>query len=154
MLLGHGECVAKKAVGYTSPLGLLHHHHEFEYLTIQITFLQGLYNWLVAVAMELLIPREEEKKSARRMNQALASCTMSVVFWITAFYNNHLNFYSDYASMLKRYVVLLFKYYFSPIKTFRPMSLLYIPSFLMTGALIWRAFQTPSDESAEVEEEG
>jgi len=146
VLLGHGACAVKNAVGYTSPLALLYHHHELEYLTIQITFLQGLYNWLAAVAMEMLIPKENETKSARRMNQALASGVMSLVFWITAFYNNHLSFYSDYASMLRRYMVLFFKTYFPPLKAFRPMSLLYGPSFLMSSALLLRAFKNPPAE--------
>mmetsp|Transcript_13635 Transcript_13635/g.20760 ORF Transcript_13635/g.20760 Transcript_13635/m.20760 type:complete len:299 (-) Transcript_13635:212-1108(-) len=146
VLLGHGECAVKNAVGYASPLGLLHHHHELEYLTIQITFLQGLYNWLAAVAMEMLIPKKNETKSARRMNQALASGVMSLVFWITAFYNHHLNFYSDYAAMIRRCVVLFFKTYFPPLRSFRPMSLLYGPSFVFSGALLWRAFNTSSTE--------
>eukprot|EP00539_Tryblionella_compressa_P006031 CAMPEP_0178771894 /NCGR_PEP_ID=MMETSP0744-20121128/22224_1 /TAXON_ID=913974 /ORGANISM="Nitzschia punctata, Strain CCMP561" /LENGTH=51 /DNA_ID=CAMNT_0020428479 /DNA_START=48 /DNA_END=200 /DNA_ORIENTATION=- len=47
LLLGHGPQEAvKKMIGYQSPLALLHYHHEFEYLTTQICFLQGLFHWL------------------------------------------------------------------------------------------------------------
>ncbi|KAL3933613.1 MAG: hypothetical protein SGBAC_010315, partial [Bacillariaceae sp.] len=66
VLLGHGPAAAKRVVGYTSPLQLLYHHHEFEYLTTQICFLQGLLNWLGAVAVELVMPKKGETKSARR----------------------------------------------------------------------------------------
>mmetsp|Transcript_24343 Transcript_24343/g.36301 ORF Transcript_24343/g.36301 Transcript_24343/m.36301 type:complete len:275 (+) Transcript_24343:138-962(+) len=99
VLLGHGEQIAAKAIGYTSPLALLKHHHEINYLTIQICFLQGLFNWLGAVAIDLLIPKEGETKSARKMNQCMATTLVTISFWITAFYNYHLNFYDDYAQM-------------------------------------------------------
>lgn len=59
VLLSHGEvATAAKAIGYTSPLGLLYHHHEFEYLTIQMGFLQGLIHWLGAVGLELMVPKQ------------------------------------------------------------------------------------------------
>jgi hypothetical protein len=143
VLLSHGP--AKKAVRYLSPLALLHHHHEFEYLTIQIAFLQGLFNWLLAVALETLIPKENETRSARRMNKCMASWLVTLIFWITAFYNNHLSFYSDYTSMLRRYVVLFAKRYFL-VWPMRPMSFLYIPSFFLSVGLAWRAFQSPPEE--------
>jgi hypothetical protein len=88
VLLSHGEQVAKKIAGYGAPLELLHHHHEFEYLTIQIGFLQGLFNWLVAVALEQIIPKEKETKSAQRMNKCMAACIMTLCVWIQAFYNH------------------------------------------------------------------
>lgn len=88
VLLSHGQQVAKKAIGYVAPLELLHHHHEFEYLTIQIGFLQGLFNWLVAVALEQIIPKENETKSAQRMNKCMAACIVTLCIWIQAFYNH------------------------------------------------------------------
>lgn len=143
VLLSHGSQVSKLAVGYTSPLALLHHHHEFEYLTIKVTFLQGLLNWLAAVGMEVILPKKNESTSARRMNACMASCLLSLILWILAFYNHHLSFYSDYGSMLRRYCVLFVKRYFCwPI---RPLSLLYGPSFLMSIVLGWRAFNSPPD---------
>lgn len=140
VLLGHGEVTTKAATaGYTSCLALLHHHHEFNYLTIQIGFLQGLLHWLASVALELSIPRDCESKSAQRMNVFLASCLGSLCVWILAFYNNSLNFYSDYWHMLRRYAVLFYKEYIWT-KPFHPLSLVYIPSFLLTIYLGWRAF--------------
>ena len=142
-LLGHGEVTSKvSTVGYRSCLALLHHHHELNYLTIQIGFLQGLLHWLASVALELSIPRDVEPESARRMNLFLASCLGSLCVWILAFYNHHLNFYSDYATMLRRFVVLFYRRYIWT-KPFRPLSLVYIPSFMISLILGWRAFTTP-----------
>mmetsp|Transcript_4620 Transcript_4620/g.10322 ORF Transcript_4620/g.10322 Transcript_4620/m.10322 type:complete len:303 (-) Transcript_4620:71-979(-) len=145
VLLSHGEQVAKKIVGYTAPLELLHHHLEFEYLTIQIGFLQGLFNWLVAVALEQLIPKNHETKSGSRMNKCMAASIVTLTIWIQAFYNNHLGFYSDYAHVLKRYCVLFMQRYVLcwPI---RPLALLYIPSTVGSLVLAWRAFNSPPDE--------
>lgn len=140
VLLSHGEAVKK--IGYGSPLGLLHHHFEFEFLTIQLGFLQGLIHWLCAVGLEVIIPRKGETVSARRMNNFMASLLVSLVFWIMAFYNHHLSFYSDYLSMVRRYVVLFFGRYFCQ---FRPMSLLYVPSTIVSVVMGWRAFNTPAD---------
>lgn len=82
VLLSHPEVVdPKKAIGYGSPLALLHHHHEFEYLTIELGFLQGLIHWLGAAALEVLIPQDNETYSARRMNRFMASCLVTLIFW-------------------------------------------------------------------------
>lgn len=148
VLLGHGSAasVAKKLVGYEAPLQLLHHHHEFEYVMTQICFLQGLFHWLGAVAVEFLLPKPTETKSARRMNRGLACWLLSLIFWILAFYNNHLNFYSDYATMLWRFLVLFRRDYTMFRTPFRPMSLLYVPSFILSSFFTWQAFNTPPEE--------
>eukprot|EP00934_Nitzschia_sp_Nitz4_P007320 Nitzschia sp. Nitz4//scaffold79_size90958//87558//90409//NITZ4_005042-RA/size90958-augustus-gene-0.180-mRNA-1//-1//CDS//3329558300//7310//frame0 len=124
VLLGHGQQKAAKAIGYASPLQLLHHHHEFEYLTTQICFLQGLFHWLAAVAMELMLPKEKESIAAQRMNHCLAAWLGSLLLWMLAFYNNHLSFYSDYAAMLSRFAALFTARYLK-VRPLRPMSLLY-----------------------------
>jgi hypothetical protein len=145
VLLSHGEQLTKSAVvGYTSPLGLLHHHHEFEYLTIRIAFLQGLFHWLAAVAMEFVVPQEGENVSARRMNAFMASCLFSLILWILGFYNHHLAFYGDYGGMLRRYAVLFAKKFFGSWPP-RPMTWLYGPSFAASIVLGWRAFTSPPD---------
>eukprot|EP00542_Grammatophora_oceanica_P015819 CAMPEP_0194031778 /NCGR_PEP_ID=MMETSP0009_2-20130614/4866_1 /TAXON_ID=210454 /ORGANISM="Grammatophora oceanica, Strain CCMP 410" /LENGTH=227 /DNA_ID=CAMNT_0038672011 /DNA_START=270 /DNA_END=953 /DNA_ORIENTATION=- len=149
VLLGHGP--AKVPVGYTSPLQLIHHHHEFEYLTTQICFLQGLINWLGAVAVELLLPRQSETKSAKRMNRCLAGWLVTFLLWMLAFYNNHLSFYSDYTTMLRRFFVLFVSRYVVA-RPFRPMSLLYGPSIIWSSILTWRAFKTPPDEDETFDE--
>jgi hypothetical protein len=144
VLLGHGT--AKKLVGYEAPLQLLHHHHEFEYVMTQICFLQGLFNWLGAVAVEFLLPKATETKSARRMNRGLACWLLSLILWMLAFYNNHLSFYSDYATMLWRFLVLFCKDYTLFQTPFRPLSLLYVPAFMLSTAFTWQAFITPPEE--------
>lgn len=101
-----------------------------------------MFNWLGAVVLEILIPRQEDSASAKRMNQCLASCLVSLMLWITAFYNNHLNFYVDYAHMLKRYGVLFWREY---ISWQRPLAFFYIPSFLFSVFLAWRAFKSPPE---------
>lgn len=144
VLLGHGaRTSAKSMIGYTTPLGLLNHHHEFEYLTIQISFLQGLIHWLVAVAIDLLIPQNNEKTSSRRMNLFLSSSLGTLISWILAFYNNNLTFYTDYFQMLGIFTSLFLKRYITwPI---RPMSIFYIPGFCVSLVLGWRAFNCPPE---------
>ena len=137
VLLSHGDVGRGKAVGYTSPLALLYHHHEFEYLTITIGFLQGLIHWLVAIALENLIPKPEEGATARRMNSFLASCLATITVFILAFSNHHFSFHGNYGGMLKRYAVVLYQQFFGE---FRPMSLLYGPGVIVSAVLGWRAF--------------
>jgi len=153
VVLSHPE-VAKQAarVGYGSPIGLLHHHHELEYLTIQIGFLQGLLNWLLAVAIDILIPKRRddgtvgETRSARRMNQCLASCLLTLVSWILAFYNHHLTFYPDYAAMLKRYGALFWQRYIW-CRPVRPMAFIYVSGMVASVMLAIRAFASaPQDD--------
>jgi hypothetical protein len=150
VLLSHGEVTKKAAtIGYTSPLGLLHHHHEFEYLTIRIGFLQGLINWLLALCLEILIPDEKEGETARRMNHFMASVLLTIMTWIIAFYNHHLSFYGGYGGMLVRYARLFVQRYFDFRQHFRPMSLVYTPMLLVSVFLGWRAARAPPDQDPE-----
>lgn len=121
---------------------------RFEFLTTQICFLQGLFHWLSAVAVELILPKDAETKSARRMNQCLAGWLISLILWMLAFYNNHLTFYSDYASMLRRFFGIFFRRYVLA-RPFRPMSVLYGPSFVFSSLLTWRAFNSPAHEDGD-----
>jgi hypothetical protein len=149
VLLGHGPQAAAKMAGYQSPLQLLHHHHELEYLTTQICFLQGLFNWLGAVAIEMILPRPTETRTARRMNKCLAGWLVSFMIWMLAFYNNHLSFYSDYLSMLRRFVALFLQDYFLG-RPWRPLSLLYGPAFAASSILTWKAFSSPPEDDEDV----
>lgn len=151
VLLGHGPQAASKVVGYQSPLQLLYHHHELEYITTQICFLQGLFNWLGAVAIEMIIPKPSETKSAKRMNKCLAGWLFSFIIWMLAFYNNHLSFYSDYMTMLRRFAILFVKDYFLA-RPFRPLSFLYGPAFAASSFLTWRAFTSPPEEDDDSED--
>lgn len=146
VLLGQGP--AKKAIGYLSPLQLLHHHHEFEFLTTQICFLQGLLHWLGAVAIDLWLPKDKETVSAKRMNKSLSLWLVTLIVWMLAFYNHHLTFYSDYGSMLKRFVLLFVKRYLA----FRPMALLYVPLSFVSGISTWKAFKSPPEDDGDDDE--
>ena len=81
MLLAHGDVPAGDQAGieYHSPMGFLRFNHEFEYLTARITFLQGLFHWLIATALEVVIPKDKEGESAKRMNQFIASSLFTIV---------------------------------------------------------------------------
>jgi hypothetical protein len=116
---------------------------RLEYLGTQICFLQGLFHWLAAVAVELMLPKERETSSATVMNKCLASWLTSMIIWMLAFYNHHLSFYSDYFAMLRRFFGLFVKRYVF-VYPIRPLSLLYIPSFLYSVYLTWKAFRSPA----------
>ena len=114
---------------------------RLEYLTTQICFLQGLFHWLAAVAIELQLPKRGETTSAKRMNRCLTAWLLTLILWMLAFYNHHLSFYADYFSMIQRWLRLFIqKYVFhAPI---RPLSLLYIPATLYSINLTWKAFRS------------
>ena len=84
VLLSHLDVPAGSAAGlqYHSPMGFLRHNFEFEYLTARITFLQGLFNWLVATALEMMLPKDNEGGSAIRMNQFIASTLVTIVLFM------------------------------------------------------------------------
>jgi hypothetical protein len=100
---------------------------------------------LGAVTVELILPKPKETTSAKRLNKALAAWLISFTLWMLAFYNSHVNFYSDYATMLKRFFVLFWQKYIVEVPI-RPMALLYGPAFLVSSFLTWRAFLTPPEE--------
>ena len=114
-------------------------------LTTQICFLQGLLNWLAAVAVELVLPKDKETKSARRMNKCLAGWLASMMIWMLAFYNHHLSFYSSYGSCVRRFLVLFLKRYVFQ-QPMRPMSFLYIPAFFYSCWLTVKAFRSPPEQ--------
>ena len=117
--------------------------NRLEYLFTQISFLQGLLHWLGAVAVDMVLPKPTETASAKRMNKCLAGWLITLIISIMAFYNDHINFYSDYLSMIRRFLVLLIRKH-----RFRPMSLLYVPSFIISLILTWQAFTSPAKEDS------
>eukprot|EP00980_Cylindrotheca_fusiformis_P010166 scaffold2261_cov124-Cylindrotheca_fusiformis.AAC.14 len=152
VLLGHGP--GAKVVGYNAPLQLLHHHHEvssgsdvppnrFEFLTTQVCFLQGLLNWLGAVAIELALPKPSETKTAKRVNTCLASWLSTLIIFMLAFFNHHNTFYSDYGSMVKHLFILGVKHF---LGEFRPLSVLYVPAIAFSCFLTWKTLKGPIDE--------
>lgn len=75
MLLSKPEHVLDEMVEVTkdtTPLSFLRDNFEFEYLTARITFLQGLLNWLMAIALNHIIPHGESKET-RVMNKYIGS---------------------------------------------------------------------------------
>lgn len=121
--------------------GFLHHNHEFEYLTARITFLQGLFNWLAATALEMAIPQPGEGEAARRMNAFISASLVSLILLMLSFYNAHMSFYSNYGHMLWVYTKSVWKRFF--LKP-RMMALLYIPCLVYTCVLGTKTFISPS----------
>jgi hypothetical protein len=116
---------AATAAMVTTPLAFLREYFEFEYLTARISFLQGLLNWLGAVALEHTIPRRKKQgRAGREMDQFIASSLGTLLVLLLAFYNAHLTFYDNYLHMVWRWCVVFFKRYF---QEFRPLAFVYIP---------------------------
>jgi len=126
----------------------MYKNFELEFLTARITFLQGLFHWLASVALEILIPRKMEGQSTRRMNRFISSALMTIVIAMLSFLNRHVVFYENYMEMLKRCSVLWFKRFVWPI---RPLTVLFVPSLMMTTFFCYRAFISPPDD---VDEDG
>jgi hypothetical protein len=139
-------------VEYKSPLGYLRHNYEFEYLTARITFLQGLFNWLFATALEVSIPKEGEGASARRMNWFISAALINLILLMLAFYNTHMTFYHNYGHMLWVYGHEALKRFFGQWPP-RPMSCLYAPAFIVTFVTGYRAFSSPPDEDYDLSEQ-
>lgn len=131
-----------------SGLKFLQKNYEFEYLTSRITFLQGLLNWLASIALDFAIPKKGQGKALRKLNRAIASCLGSTIILILAFYNGHMNFYTNYFHMIQDWVKLTWKQYVT-IKRPRPLSLFLLPSVMYSMYLLMIAFISPSDESLE-----
>ena len=67
----------------TTPLSFLHDNFTFEYLTARITFLQGLLNWIVAIAITHILPSGESREM-RPMNKFIGSSLILSTFWWAA----------------------------------------------------------------------
>jgi len=119
----------------SAPLAFLRSEFEFEYLTARICFLQGLLNWIAAIALGHAIPTNETPET-RRMNKFVASFLLSTICMIISFYNNHLTFYSNYTHMLIRWLVVAFKRY---VVSCQPMACVFVPLFIWTSYLGFQA---------------
>lgn len=85
----------------TTPLSFLRDHFEFEYLTARITFLQGLLNWLGAIALTHAIPTAGESLATRKMNIFIASSLGTLICVMLSFYNGHMNFYGTCTVLMR-----------------------------------------------------
>lgn len=128
-------------VTISTPLGFLRVYFEFEYLTARISFLQGLLNWLAGVALEHTIPRRNEGRAGREMDQFVASSLGALLVMLLAFYNTHLTFYDNYLHMLWRWLLVFGQRFFTMKQQLRPLALLYVPLLglsIFTGIrLLW-----------------
>ena len=136
MLLSHGDAKILKSFKYASPMGFLKHNWEFEYLTARIAFLQGLFHWLAAVSLELLIPKPGEGKAAR-MNYFTASSLGTNLVAMVSFLNRHMTFYDNYFHMWRNYLGVCFRHFIWPI---RPLTAVLLPMMGLTIFFGVRAF--------------
>ena len=132
----------------SSALGFLREFYEFEYLTSRISFLQGLLNWIGAVAIEHTIVKEGEGKAALAMNRFIASSLVLLMALLLSFYNNHMTFYTNYGAMCWRWCTVAFDRYLSHWPP-RAMSLIYVPAAVSSIYLLAQALrkETPVDYS-------
>jgi hypothetical protein len=125
--------------GFGTALGFLWQNFQFEYLTARITFLQGLLNWLAAIALEHTIPRGEDKPATIQVNKFIASSLVTLIIYMVSFYNAHLAFYGNYFGMLCTYakvVWLRFCWHWPP----RILPIFALPSLLASLKYGWLVF--------------
>eukprot|EP00934_Nitzschia_sp_Nitz4_P001660 Nitzschia sp. Nitz4//scaffold55_size114948//34602//35378//NITZ4_003892-RA/size114948-processed-gene-0.37-mRNA-1//1//CDS//3329554503//1660//frame0 len=134
MLLSIDPTTIAIAETIRSPLAFFRDQFEFEYLTSRLSFLQGLLNWLSAVALEYTIPRRDEETGAMlrdtinpSMDKFVALSLGTVVVLLLSFYNAHMTFYPNYTHMILRWFQVAAKRFFG---TFKPLMLIYIPGLL------------------------
>jgi hypothetical protein len=118
-------------------LEFMRENFEFEYLTAQLSFLQGLLNWLAAVAVEFTIPSETEGRVAPKMDQFVAAALATLILMLISFYNKHLNFYDNYFKMMTRWMYVSAHKFFN----FGPMAVLYVPGIILSCYYGVLAFQ-------------
>lgn len=119
-------------------LGLLWENYQFEYLTARITFLQGLLNWLAAIALEHSIPRDADSAATARVNKFIASSLATLILFMLSFYNDHLTFYTNYFGMLWTYSKVIwfrFIWHWPP----RILPIVALPSMLASLRYGWQA---------------
>lgn len=128
-----------------APLAFLREHFEFEYLTSRLGFLQGLMNWLAAVAIESTIPRPTQSIEERRMNTFCATSLATLMLLLFSFYNDHMTFYSNYFEMISRWFVVASNRYLRFPKG--PLVYLYVPALMASLYTGVRAFVPMQRES-------
>ena len=137
----------------TTPLQYLKENFELEYLTSRITFLQGLFNWMAAIALGHIVPqRGADKESSKRnhqdaryMDQFIGGSLITSIIVMLAFYNNHMTFYRNYGHMMFRWLALLVQRFIFGhdrryLLYFRPLAFFYVPSVIATTYFGIKAF--------------
>mmetsp|Transcript_9520 Transcript_9520/g.18300 ORF Transcript_9520/g.18300 Transcript_9520/m.18300 type:complete len:370 (-) Transcript_9520:1296-2405(-) len=157
MLLSHTEasldalCPTSMVNKFTTPLSFLHDNFELEYLTARITFLQGLLNWLGAIALAHILPSGGSADS-RAMNQFIGLSLILLMVVMMAFYNNHMNFYPNYATMLARWAQVCWQQF---VWTWppRPSIVFSVPLLCKTLQVGYLAFRTVPSASPKKKKE-
>lgn len=133
----------------TTPLSFLRDNFEFEYLTARISFLQGLLNWLGAIALAYFVRERKENLSTQRMNRFLGTTMFSTILLMVSFYNNHMTFYPNYWYMLGHWFAISWKRFiwcWPP----RPMAFLFVPMAVLSAYLGIKAFADSEVEAEEI----
>ena len=123
----------------TTPLSFLRGNFEFEYLTARITFLQGLFNWMIAIALTHAIPSTGENAETRRMNRFISSTLLTTVVLMLSFCNKHLTFHTNYFFLLKRWCIVSWTNYFGQWPP-RPLVPVLLPLVVLVVYSGWKAF--------------
>ena len=121
----------------TTPLAFLRSNFGFEYLTARIAFLQGLVNWITAIALAHIIPNSQTGLT-RKMNKFIGTFLLTTVLLMLAFYNNHMTFYDNYWGMLTHWFQVTLKRFVFHNPP-RPLMYLITPAML---ACLYFAIQT------------
>ena len=122
-------------------MSLLHDHYEFEYVACRLFFLQGLLNWLGAIALALMRDDKDPQSivATKRFKSAIGASIFGIMIMILAFFNHHLYFYKNYVEMTKRFFVLAFDRYFCNWPP-RPLPLIAVIPFAYSVRLFFSAF--------------
>jgi hypothetical protein len=138
--------MALEAMSSATPLSFLRTHFEFEYLICRITFLQGLLNWMAAIALGHAIPSDGETEGTRRLNQFVSWSIGAVIILMLSFYNTHMTFYNNYFHMIERFaevVAVRFLLRWPP----RPLMMVFFAFFSMSLSKGYLAFRDLGDET-------
>jgi hypothetical protein len=124
-----------------TPLEFLKEHFEFEFLTARIMFLQGLLNWLAAIALGHLLPSNKEgdvdTPTEIALNRFIACSIGTLIVLMVSFYNNHATFYPNYSTIVARWIYVMMHGHVFGIGSWppQPLSLVLIPS--LAACLYW-----------------
>lgn len=129
---------------YRTAMDLLLFNFDYEVLVARASFVQGLFGWLAAVALEHLIPNERESAAARKFNLFLFSWMVLVISAMVGFFNNSLGpgLKANFAGMYWEWIVATVRRWLWRWPP-RPISLVVLPAFGSTCVLGWQAFNAP-----------
>ena len=164
MLLTHGPSVHGFNPMAHSATQLLHRELEFEYCLIRAGFFQGLLNWLFAIGLRFFVSlatqpddvridmvegcagsEDTPRLALKRMclGAGLMLTMFSLVIMMVAFYNYHLNYYSNYFAMLRQLRHLAWKRYVACVPT-RVLPRIAFATIMVAMLMVVLSFALPS----------